>query len=63
MQRRLRDGVAAILADVGAAVVDLEPEMRADGKVDLFAMDFHIYRRAHRLIAERLRGEIASRLR
>lgn len=53
-QRRIRDGFAAQLKEAEVAVVDLEPPFRGNGDLDLYAIDFHIYRRGHRLAAESL---------
>jgi hypothetical protein len=50
-QRRLRDGFMALLADRSADVIDLEPVFVADGRLELYALDFHIYREGHRLLA------------
>ena len=62
-QRRLRDALVAVLADMKAHVVDVETHFRADGNLALYAMDFHIYRRGHQQLFEALRGPIAAHLR
>ncbi|MGE0144435.1 MAG: SGNH/GDSL hydrolase family protein [Planctomycetota bacterium] len=51
VQRKLRDGFMALLADRSADVIDLEPVFVADGRLELYALDFHIYREGHRLLA------------
>ncbi|MFY9343016.1 MAG: GDSL-type esterase/lipase family protein [Planctomycetota bacterium] len=57
-QRRVRDAFAKVLEQANARVVDAEPAFRADGKSDLYALDFHIYRRGHRRLFEALRSPI-----
>ncbi len=61
-QRRLRDGFAALLTARGATVVDVEPAIAADGALDVYALDFHVYRRGHRLLADALRQPLAAAL-
>lgn len=63
IQRRLRDGFVALLDERKAQVVDFEPAFRADGKLDLYALDFHVYVRGHRLMADVLREPIRALLR
>jgi hypothetical protein len=61
-QRRLRDGFAALLAGRGATVVDVEPLFAADGKLDVYALDFHVYRKGHRLLAAALQQPLGAAL-
>ena len=63
-QRRVRDAFAEVLAKARVRVVDAEPAFRRDGSVGLYAIDYHIYRRGHRLLAELLTpivGELVAR--
>lgn len=62
IQRRLRDGFTALLDERKAQVVDFEPAFRTDGKLDLFALDFHVYVRGHRVMADTLREPIRALL-
>ncbi|MFT4514339.1 MAG: hypothetical protein ACI89X_002923 [Planctomycetota bacterium] len=58
-QRRMRDAFVAELMKRGAAIADLEPAFKADGRATtLYAKDFHIYRDAHRVAAEALAAPI-----
>ena len=57
-----RMALSELLQKSGARFVDLEPVFRADGGIDLYALDFHIYRRAHRRLYETLRAPIAELL-
>jgi hypothetical protein len=59
-QRRARDAFAALLAEHDARVVDAEPAFRADGTPGLYAYDYHVYRRGHRLLAELLAPVVAG---
>lgn len=61
-QRQLRDAFAVQLDRRKADVVDLEPVFRADGDPTLYAGDYHIHRRAHRLMAEALREPLMALL-
>lgn len=61
--RPLRDAFAAALQRAGATVVDLEPAFAADGQRSLYADDFHVFRRGHRLLAATLQPELADALR
>lgn len=61
-QRRVRDGFAGLLQKRGADWIDLEPEFRRDGGLDLYASDFHVYRRAHRRMADALSARIVPQL-
>lgn len=53
-QRRVRDAFAALLASHEARVVDAEPAFRADGRLALYALDYHVYLAGHRLLAQLL---------
>ena len=54
-QRRMRDAFVAELTKRGAAIADLEPAFKADGRATtLYAMDFHVYRHAHQVMAKAL---------
>lgn len=63
-QRRVRDAFAEVLAKAKVRVVDAEPAFRKDGSLALYAIDYHIYRRGHRVLAELLTpvvGEMVAR--
>lgn len=62
-QRRMRDAFVAELERRAADFVDLEPAFRADGRLGLYAIDFHVFRDGHRLMADQLAAPIAERLR
>ena len=53
-QRRLRDAFATLLAAQQVRVVDAEPAFVKDGRLGLYALDYHVYRAGHRLLAETL---------
>jgi hypothetical protein len=60
--RRVRDMFVGELAAASARMVDLEPSFVAYGKLDLYAIDFHIYRHGHRIAAEALAPVVAGLL-
>lgn len=51
-QQRMRDAFVDVLDERHAMRVDLEPAFRTDGRLGLYAVDFHIYRAGHRLLAD-----------
>jgi hypothetical protein len=61
-QRRLRDAFVDVLRAADANVVDVEPAFRRDGAITIYALDFHVYRRGHRLLFETLRAPIDALL-
>ena len=60
--RKVRDMFVAELAAANARVVDLEPPFAAYGKLDLYAIDFHVYRSGHRIAAATLAPVLAELL-
>ena len=62
-QRRMRDAFANVLDQHKVRVLDLEPMFKKDGTLALYAKDFHVYRRAHRLMADALAPVLAPLLR
>ncbi len=62
VQRTMRDAFAGVLTARGARVLDMEPLFAKDGSLALYAKDFHIYRRAHRLLADALAPLLAALL-
>lgn len=61
-QRRTRDAFAALLARLQVRVVDAEPAFRQDGRLGLYALDYHIYRAGHALLADVLAPVVAGLL-
>lgn len=62
VQRRIRDQFVRLLQANHARAVDFEPAFRAEGKTHLYAIDFHVYRAGHRLMAEVLQPVLAELL-
>lgn len=58
VQSDLYTWFAAELTRRNLEFVDLVPVFRADGHLDLYAVDCHIWRRGHRLLAESVREPI-----
>lgn len=52
-QQAMYEWFRAQLDEMGEAYVDLTADFRADGKLDLYAVDCHIWKRGHQLVAER----------
>lgn len=62
-QRAMRDAFVAVLNGRGLRIVDFEPAFRVDRSPALYAKDFHVYRKGHRLMADALRPVLAELLR
>lgn len=54
VQQALYDWFVDRLRARGAHVVDMLPAFRANGTLDIYAIDFHIFVRGHRLVAEQV---------
>lgn len=59
---RLRAGLLARLAQRGIACADLHDALRADGRDELYATDYHLFVAGHRLLAEALLAPVAAAL-
>lgn len=62
VQQQIHDDVLALLNERGLQVVDLLPAFRADGSLGLYAIDFHVFERGHRLIASELLPRLRTAL-
>lgn len=54
VQRELHDWFVEVLSLRGSSVVDMLPAFEADGSLGIYAIDFHIFKRGHRLVADRV---------
>lgn len=54
VQRELHDWFLDMLRTRESHVVDMLPVFRADGSLGIYAIDFHIFVRGHRLVADRV---------
>ena len=61
-QRRLADALADLLRRRGNEPVVLERAFRGDGRLDLYAADFHIDARGHAVLADAILGPLRARL-
>jgi len=57
---RLRVRLQEAAAELGIATVDVLDAFRADAREDLYASDYHIFRRGHALLAERMAPAVAA---
>ncbi|MBL9076127.1 MAG: hypothetical protein JNL08_01405 [Planctomycetes bacterium] len=62
VQRQLAGGFADALRAAGGTALDLEPALRRDGRPALFAVDYHIDRAAHELLAQELAEPVRAAL-
>lgn len=61
-QMRMHDAFREVLGSAGADSLDLLEVFRADRRLSLYAIDFHIYRDGHRVLADALEPLLEKRL-
>jgi hypothetical protein len=57
---RLRVRLQEAAAELAIPTVDVLDAFRADGREDLYATDYHVFRRGHALLAERMAPAVAA---
>ena len=61
-QQRFHDAIHAALARARIGTLDLLPRFREIAAPELYALDYHIWKRGHRLLAEELAGPVRTML-